>query len=182
MMPALGEMAVVVLTCWTVLVASVVRVRDAREHTVASCLIADQAGGDETPSAAIITPIPLEQTPVADHVLRLLRWLQAADGVTGEILYRDLMNIYHEMCAEHRLQPCPWNVVSVEFTGLIGGRKTYTWVRDARGERHRLRKYVVPPADHVIPDSGNLIPDSQRRNKRQKSGGKARSEVTKRAA
>jgi len=120
------------------------------------------------PMAAVVAPTPdvVEPTllivaPEAEHAHRLLLWLQGAGGVSGEILSTELVAIYHEMCAEHRLQPRSWLRIGRAFRELTGGHKGYVWAPDERGIKHRLRRYVVPPAPEghrLQPDEGATAP------------------------
>ncbi len=102
------------------------------------------------------SPVRLREVPVEEHGRRLLRWLQGDHaGAVGfdsppvaeilTLLADDVLPAYQEMCAELRWVPQPWNRTGKYFREALGdGRKTYAWVLDDDGVRHRLRVYKIP--------------------------------------
>ncbi len=118
-------------------------------------------------------PVVLRHVPVAEHGPRLLRWLQgdstgaagfeeAATAVPVMLLADDVLPAYREMCAELRWHEAAWNQVGRTFRQALGDRKTYAWVTDDDGVRHRLRAYHIPPLSAAVasPRRQPLLTDS----------------------
>lgn len=69
-------------------------------------------------------------------------------GVSGTIHSKPLSDVYRMWCRDTDVDPRPWNSVSCELRRQLGGAKTYEWVRDGEGKRHRIRVFrIVPFAD-----------------------------------
>lgn len=92
------------------------------------------------PLELIAVPVPPDVPPTpaapllvldaAQHAARFLDWLQDEDGLTGEILARDLAEMHGEMCLDLGLEQVRWDRVSKHFRQLVGDRKHYVWHRD----------------------------------------------------
>ena len=68
----------------------------------------------------------------------------------AEILVADLKEIYADLLIEFQWAERPWIMVSREVRTLLGGQKTYAWVRTARGNARRMRVYRFPPSSPVM--------------------------------
>lgn len=79
------------------------------------------------------------------HAEVLLSWLRAK-GFHGTIRSPNLQRFYEEMARRKKLRPRAWNPVAHRLTKLLGGKKTYRWLRMSDGEYHRLRVYEIPKA------------------------------------
>lgn len=86
--------------------------------------------------------LPLQHHPVAVHARALLDWCRD-DGVAAVIRAPELMEIYLEMCIWHGWADQKWNPVAAEVRRLLGGKKTYAWLRGEDGELHRLRVFKL---------------------------------------
>lgn len=108
----------------------------------------DRLGVPSTPVLALA-----DRTP-AEHARRLVTWLQGdvsgssittSEPTCGAVLSRDAQRQHREMCAELGWNLRPWQRVSRELSLMIsGGKKTWKWVTDEIGERHRLRVFHIP--------------------------------------
>jgi hypothetical protein len=77
------------------------------------------------------------------HAGRFLELLQEG-GITGDILFEDIFELYHELLPTIGWAPRPWNPVARELKKLLGGKKTYVWLESDDGAAHRLRVYRLP--------------------------------------
>ena len=96
-------------------------------------------------------PTPVQSPFVGDdcralspdrHAEALLSWLRASD-VHGVIRSADLRRYYEAMARRQKWRPRAWNPVAHKLTGLLGGRKTYRWLKTSDGEYRRLRVYEI---------------------------------------
>ena len=76
------------------------------------------------------------------HARRMLAWLQAPGGMTGQALAADLQAMYVEMAAELGWHTLSWLRVGQELA-LITGPRTYRYFQ-RNGKTQRLRTYAIP--------------------------------------
>jgi hypothetical protein len=120
---------------------------------------------DASPAPAVsVSSTPCWQTASYSperHARQLLSWLRE-QGWDREVLYPDMLRLYHAMCEELNWATRPWAPVAREFTRITTRRKVYRWCRAANGTMHRLRVYPImrsdPGADseQVTPQVGDL--------------------------
>ena len=84
---------------------------------------------------------PLAYYDEATHARRLVAMIYEESIAPAEILVAELQEMYAELMAELQWAERPWVMVSRHVRMQLGGRKTYAWVRNARGIQKRLRVY-----------------------------------------
>ncbi len=103
-----------------------------------------------TPAVSRHKDADLEQHPVGRHAQELRTWLidlptihtdETSDGAVEWVLARDVQQAYGEMCHEAGWAMHAWHVVGAEMRARFDFRKTYRWIREPDGERHRLCVY-----------------------------------------
>ena len=82
---------------------------------------------------------PLSTSAHAADFLALIR----SFGLNGTIDSRTLCDVYRMWCRDTCVEPRPWNSVSCELRRLLGGHKSYKWIRDDDGGRHRIRVFRI---------------------------------------
>lgn len=99
-------------------------------------------------ASALTTPHETEHEPLrwldaATHARMLcnILYLGLAPPAPGNILSRDLVRVYREMCAELGLAEHSWQIVSNLVRRQLGPVKTYCWHVAADGTRSRLRVF-----------------------------------------
>ena len=107
---------------------------------------------DVSSGAALDSDLPASITEVdscdpAGHARRLLSWLQADGGISGEVMASEIQAAYAEMCADLGWAPLNWLRTGREFAKLVGPRR----YRDVREGSKRCRRlvYAVPPTGTI---------------------------------
>ena len=100
----------------------------------------DPIDSDLASNAIGVEPDPGKNPDI--HARRLLAWLQAPGGMTGQVLAADLQAVYVEMAAELGWNTLSWLRVGQELA-LITGPRTYRYFQ-RNGKTQRLRTYAIP--------------------------------------
>ena len=80
----------------------------------------------------------LRWAPPEEHAALILDYLQAPDGRTGTIPFKEMEQIHLDVCDEHNIEPSKWNPVAEHLRLLLGGKKTYD---------NGIRVYRIPPKE-----------------------------------
>jgi hypothetical protein len=97
------------------------------------------AARPEVAQAAVL-PCPVE----AEQARQFLSWLKQRYGGQRVFAHHLQDQLYPSFCDEKGWRPRPWNRVAKHLKSLTGGKRTYEWVEEVDGPRHRLRVYLIP--------------------------------------
>lgn len=104
-------------------------------------------------SRPLYTREPAPRFDAKVHARRLITYMYEGSQplAPGDVLARDLMQIYPEMLADLGCDEArPWPTLSRYLKESLGARtKTYGWFYDDAGGRHRLRYYRFPKVNPV---------------------------------
>ncbi len=106
---------------------------------------------------------PLAVLPAAEHAERLVDWLHDADpmaALTGDVLACEVIEAYHEMCAEQGLVPASWNRVSPLFKAHGQIAERYVWhLLPGNTAKSRLKMFTIPTSR--VPRGADVVPRAE---------------------